>query len=307
MNFITILTAILIGFSQGQSNGEFEWDASPSSSTQQHLQNSDRKIFWWNVGCNITDKKIEKAKPGTHPLFKNLEQLASSTGAPQIIALGEYCQDSMPAKTLKVLQKKYSYKYHLQKTNPYKPVNNGILVISKSPIQLIRNVLLEVGVNSKENKASARYYVLLKVQDPAGDFLLSPVHLFNPWGKMSLKQLAQKAPGKDNLNYLQGEAHLNELQKDLKQNPLPLIVIGDFNSAKNVLGMINMATYSLYASIFYDRGDNQTTFPTSSAVSLGNNYHNVTIDHIFTNEFKKAQTSTIPLKGSDHYPILTSF
>lgn len=292
--------------SSAQSNS-LSWDFTPNSQQKSVLEKTDgRKLLWWNIGCGLMNLKLIKEHNQEDSLYSNLERMASHQGAPDVIVLGEHCPGRMPSKTSQIIAAKYPFKYHLLKNNPYKQVNNGIIVYSKNPVNLVRSQVLKTGKTEKEIRDSSRTYILLQVSDAKGEYFLNPLHFYNPWGKMSKSQLVSKAAGTDNLNYEQAELHMTELKKDVKFKEKSLIVVGDFNSAKNILNLINMPTYSLFASELVDMGDNLATYPTQTAIALGAKYPELTIDHVFTN-LNQGETATLPLKGSDHYPLLFSF
>lgn len=304
--FQFIFSFVLSSNAQQQNKTEFIWESSPSHQQKNFLQNSERKIFWWNIGCGVVNKKLQD-NGSSDSLYTNIGALAQSTGAPEVLVLGEHCPGRMPQKTLDILNSKYQHKFHQLKSNPFKQTQNGIIVFSKKPLVKIKTEILNGGLTQKENMESSRTFILLRVTDSKGDYYISPTHLYNPWGKMKKSDLLIEALGKDNPNYRQADHHVKLIQETIDIQKDPLIIIGDFNSAKGVLQLIDMAAYSLYTNYFYDRGESAATFPTSEAIKLGNNYPSVTIDHVFTNSFTQGISTTLPLKGSDHYPILFQF
>ncbi|MBY0315942.1 MAG: hypothetical protein K2Q26_10505, partial [Bdellovibrionales bacterium] len=257
MNFFLLFIHIAIAQSQ-----TLILDSNLSSQQKTVFERTEgRKLFWWNIGCGLMNLKLIKELKEEDSLYKNIETLATSQGAPDVIVLGEHCPGRMPQKTSQLIATKYPHKFHLTKNNPYKQVNNGIIVYSKNPLSLVRSQILKTGKNEKEVKEASRTYILLKIADPKGEYFLNPLHFYNPWGKMSKSELISKAPGKDNLNYEQAELHMFELQKDVNLKDKSLIVVGDFNSAKNIFNLIDMPTYLLFASVLKDMGDNLTTYP----------------------------------------------
>jgi endonuclease/exonuclease/phosphatase family metal-dependent hydrolase len=290
----------------GQENNELSWEWDAGTAKKETLSDpANLKVLWWNMACgNINDQLMRKNKE-PDSLYKNINILALQKNPPDIIALGESCPGHIPKATQALLKKVYPYNFNLVHSNPFGKTRMGIWIFSKWKLTKINQQNLAPDVSEEQNKITARTYLLFKVTHNKGDFYFSPVHFYNPWRQYSNFELVFAAVGTDNVNYKQAEEFIKLLENDLDLEKDPVLVIGDFNSAKNFYG-VNMATVSLFNRKLFDRGTGETTFPTPSGKALGIGFPDVTIDQTFTS-FKQGSTAMLPLKGSDHFPILFSF
>lgn len=293
---------LLISPSSQAAINKLTWDYTPPSWKVDRLTSeSSLSIFWWNIGCGVLNRKLQDKYKENESLYSNIANISETESSPDLIILGEHCPGIMPSTILRRIKKNYRHDYHLVKNNPYTRTRNGIIVFSKLKIQAVNKKNLELGPTPQD---TTRTYLLLKVSHEDGDFYLSPLHFYNPWGHLSGLDLVTKATGTDNPNYEQGSLFLDFLEEDLNLNEDPYIAIGDFNSAGHVFGFIDMATYGLFKSKLRDVGTGDATYPTQAAKDLGSNYPDLTIDHVFTNDFEGSHTTLLPLRGSDHYPLL---
>jgi endonuclease/exonuclease/phosphatase family metal-dependent hydrolase len=124
---------------------------------------------------------------------------------------------------------------------------------------------------------------------------------------MSTQELLTTGLGTDNVNYRQAELLMKYLKEDVDFTKDKVIVMGDFNALKNFF-FLSMAAYNLFAGELYDGGLDEATYPTNASLEVNSPYPFIHIDHAFTTDpIDSASTSVIPLKGSDHSPILLSF
>jgi exonuclease III len=285
---------------------EFSWEWTPEAAKLEKLSSAATlKVLWWNTACGNINDKLVRTNKEPDSLYKNIKLLAQQTNAPDIIALGEHCPGHIPKSTQTLLKKMYPYNFNLEHSNPFGKTRNGIWIFSKWKLTKVNQQNLAPETDAKQNKITARTYILFKVAHNKGDFYFSPVHFYNPWGQYSSFELPFAAVGTDNVNYRQAAKFLELLESDLELEKDPVLVIGDFNSAKSFYG-VNMAAVSLFNSKLFDRGTSESTFPTPSGKTLGIGFPDVTIDQTFTS-FKQGSTIMLPLKGSDHFPILFSF
>jgi len=297
---LAIFIVLLSAMSAAADLEKLKWEFAPSAAATEALNDTEAtRVVWWNIGCGLLNAVLVKDKGQEDTLYTNLGKIAQLETAPEIFILGEHCPGRLPKATKKIFDQVYSHQYHLEKTNPNVKTRNGILVLSKFPVKKISQQTL--GPDDK----TTRTYLLLEVQHSDGNFFLAPVHFYNPWNSMSGWDLLFSATGTDNVNYQQAEEYLTLLQKDVNLENEPLIVIGDFNSAKGFM-WTNMATYNLFNEYLTDVGVNENTFPTAAAKNNGASSPDVLIDHVFTNVFE-GKSSLLPLKGSDHYPVIFSF
>lgn len=270
-------------------------------------QESKIKVFWWNTGCGLLNRIMIKDYKQPDSLYTNINTLARAETRPDILILGEHCPGQIPKETKNLLKKIYGYDYNLEHSNPSETTRNGIWVFSKWPMSLQRKKAMEVGDTKAEKKLTARFYLLFKIESPDKTFYLSPVHIYNSWKNKNIFEVGFGSLFEDNNNYKQIAVHLDYLKEDLDLSKDAVIVIGDFNSAKNFVPFFSMAGYNLYAKNLVDVGVNEATYPTRTSKLDGNGYPDVHIDHIFSNAFKDGKSVMLPLKGSDHYPIIFNY
>lgn len=282
------------------------WDEKPNSNTLSEISEDKGglKILWWNTACNTIQSGLtQKGKPG---LFDNLKILSNDKNSPPIIILGEYCHKNFNSKVLKELKITYENTYHLIKSNPKYKIDNGLLILSKFPFEVVEKKL--IGVSDYETQISDKHrtYLLIKMHWEDHDIYISPLHLINPWRKLinelSLTEFMLKIFGSDNDNYRQGELFVKELKKDVPENS-PVLLIGDFNSAKAFMGIKNMATFNLFQQNFIYLENDKPTFPSLTAKSLNSKFPTSIIDHAFIGGSLTGNSLVLPLKGSDHYPL----
>jgi endonuclease/exonuclease/phosphatase family metal-dependent hydrolase len=305
MKSISIIIAFLLLFSSAHG-ADLIWEWPAESYKTDLLKNpASLKILWWNTACGNINAQLKEKKNEPDSLYTNINTLAGLDNPPDIFMLGEHCPGNIPKKTQALLKKIYPHNFNLEHSNPYGRTRNGIWVFSKWKLSKISQKTLEPDVSAAANKITARTYLLLKVSAEKGDFYLSPVHFYNPWSKYSGFDLVFAAVGTDNVNYKQAEAHFKFLSQDVDFKKDAVLVMGDFNSAKQFYG-VNMSGFNYYASQIFDKGVGETTFPTPSARALGNNFPDVIIDQALAT-FTTGGSIMLPLKGSDHFPILFSF
>lgn len=292
---------------------DFSWDLTPPQWKIDTLQSAyDLSLFWWNIDCSQTALESERKKiTPENSLANNITALLNMDNTPSLFLLGEHCPGQIPKSTKNLLQRKYPHSYELRKNNADGGVLNGIWVFSKWPLKEVAKKKMSTESTSAENSKTTRTYLLLKVLSPNGDFFLSPVHIYNPW-REALKNIASwdiaglinTLGGMDNVNYRQIEEHLRLLSQDVNLSTDKVIVLGDFNSAKNYILWNSMAGYNLYSQALLDVGVNEPTYPTPTSKKLDGGFPDIQIDHVFISpSFPQGQTVMLPLQGSDHFPI----
>lgn len=281
------------------------WDEPLTSKTSTDIESSGSsfKIFWWNIGCNIVNAKLEqKHKPG---LYENLLTLAQIKESPHMIVLGEFCHKKFNKSKWEELKKFYPNEYHLIKSNPNFGIDNGLLVLSKFPFEVVQKKLISTVENQEPNE-NTRSYVLIKLMWEGRQVYISPLHLNNPWRKLmsanKLQDFLIKIFEKDNSNYLQAELFLKEYKKDLPEDS-NFLIFGDFNSGKNFMNLKNMASYDLFLQNYLFLENDNFTFPSKTSKATNNKFPSVIIDHAFASKNAIGKSIVLPLKGSDHYPL----
>ena len=282
-------------------------------------------VFWWNIR---EGGAWSKALDG-NPLEQNLEILAQSELAPEVMVLGEFVQGSFQKKTESVLSSRYPFQIYI----PYARLRNdrGFKVYSKYAMEIDQSLLdwspmNDTAVEQAEfkehwrkflNPQADRYYERVfadvRIHKANSIFHVVPVHLLNPW--LSLSEKTSKADAavalvfaKNNPHYRQVERLMIEkiapLAEQVKREHSSLVMVGDFNVPDEVYGIIPTAYHLMRRGLdaVVAPAFSLYTFPAISS-DMSDQIH-FKIDHAFIDSATNVLYQTrIPFRGSDHYPI----
>lgn len=275
------------------------------------------KIFWWNIanGASEADPDVLRA---------NLELLASSPLAPDVIALGEFSSRSLPEPTYSQLASKYPHRTFIRYNAG---TSTGIAVFSKHAMTPIRAASFRwiPSALSEEQAADYReswapghadggdgFYVRplreLRLDVEGKSIAFTPIHLAQPWrelGKRSdgtidfaLATLSELYFGTENPLITQVNVLVNWLKAGTNANR---VLVGDFNLPRSFVGVPTLGFRRLDRVLEPAITQVENSFPTPSSP---HSYPPMQIDHAFVSGQVSAPVAgVLPLKGSDHYPL----
>lgn len=296
------------------------------SLNEQSVDETGLKVMWWNVGCSSTrglKELSERDRDLIDPVhqWSNIAELINSNRLrPDVLILGEYCPSAFDDPTYKLIRKKYKYKFRLNKSNPLYNIRNGLRVFSRYKIRDVQEGVLkaesfvdsdlmqncDAAVKKRNPKSFGkpafwnRPKITFKIRKDERTYKIAPIHLANPWSFVKSCAGIWKTPGvikddKTNANYLQAEQLVESFSEEES-----MILIGDFNAPKKILGG-SSKTYrylreffgeSAVASDLYTFDDPRRNFPAYS------------IDHAFVSGDLDVKNGVVlPFAGSDHLPI----
>lgn len=277
--------------------------------THHHTNIPDQglKVVWWNIGCGLeTSETKTRADRNTTNLELNLIRFSESEFKPDVLIVGEFCPYTMSNSDQAKLKSLYRNNIHIERNIPLfrtasGGVNqrNGFLILSDSPIKLIRDEVLSVTADLKESRGDRRF-VVFELKKNNKNFYINPVHLVNPWraiyaSKGVLGAAAELTSGDSNPNSLQTR-NLISLINGFDQN-VPFLTIGDFNSPGSIYGFSGYGFSLMSRNMTKLRRGYDMTY-------LGEGPFPATdIDHAFGLNVKSTYDAVWPLEGSRHLPI----
>jgi endonuclease/exonuclease/phosphatase family metal-dependent hydrolase len=279
------------------------------------------KVMWWNAADGSLDRKS---------LSSNLLMLADSQAKPDLIALGEYSDQTLSKETIAELRKQYPHYFFLPYSSGHP--DHGIAIFSANPVSIGRSQLLDwvpsslgptekdayrtrwsSGMEGMEDAFYGRTARELLVQTPNGTVTLVPVHLAQPW-----RAIRTASPGAVGLAKTVQEMFLG------RENPLMVqisnlirwnaagkqerrVLIGDFNMPRGILSFPTAGFQELKRAFRFNDLGPESSFPTPSS-PLFKSYPPVQIDHAFSSpDMRSSLGGILPIRGSDHFPVYSVF
>jgi endonuclease/exonuclease/phosphatase family metal-dependent hydrolase len=161
--------------------------------------------------------------------------------------------------------------------------DHGLAVLSRFPLTDVQTLELPQG-----NGKWPRIALGVRVEDPAGPFRLVTVHLARPWGwpyHNTTTRLGQ----------------LNVVKRAWQNEPLPLVLCGDFNSFAWSLEAWRLGPQLRHAWEPWRDG----SAPSWSLMTVGWPGGAVKIDHVFRDDHWSCDgTWAAPPGASDHRPVV---
>lgn len=286
-------------------------------------------ILWWNtLGGGQLSHQIKKTE-GISPLDENLKMIVNSDYSPDFIALGEFKESEFEKETLEVISKVYPHSLFVAYSK-YQ-TNSGIKVFSKYPMTAETKQLDWTPITSKKEvkeeyrqnwikhhrskpNTFERPMIIIKAKIQEKEFVFIPIHLCNPWPLMrqsfkhagTAKTALSLIYGTDNPLYYQTMRLQNHMNKSLISNKIPFILFGDMNTP-NVVdppGLTPNPFVNISKNMSYLMTENtQHSFPSASTQKHSDILPFV-IDHAFSFPETNSKAKILPLRGSDHYPLL---
>ncbi len=264
------------------------------------------RTLWWNVQKGETNRILAKVYGTKPPLDVNLQKLiANEATRPEILALGEYTDNSLSPETLQLIHQVYSFveitHYNSEATmisilfaTRLKVVHTTQLPLDYVPITESNVFSTNPNVDPNESSADSAYrarwnqilgpeetlfsrrqFQAYLLELPNGSQItVVPVHLMEPW--VAIKRLFGKLKTAYQI-FIDNDNPLIEQVKRLilyatveqRKNQTPLLMLGDFNLPKGSLrsAYVNSIGYDLIEHFFTDlfQDDLTATFPTPSS------------------------------------------
>lgn len=307
--------ALTIALSQiAPAQADFQWEGAPGDAQIRTLGAAKGiRILAWNMAWGHYNGGEADS---------NLLALAASSASPDVIVLPEYKENTFFASTREALGATYPYSDRFAYSNGTSEV--AIVVFSKygfstSPLENLgwspEPAYRRWWMTHFEDYAKHfdRPYQVLHFN--RFDFSLVPIHLLSPWEAVYKKEKSKLAfaweflSGASNPLLFQVRRLRAKLERDFgkKLDRAPLLVIGDFNVPKKILGLKPRVYKELARSLQEAFVENPPTYPSQAAQSsvtgtLGTKQ--VKIDHAFINTHVAATAAEVlRFKGSDHYAI----
>lgn len=320
----------------------------------------DSRIFWWNIaGEGFKNLPLPKVGLQNDVYWSDRGAVLGNIlrhitkYQPDLIILGEFPEGLIANYEMELPS------YSFVESIPYYPgSSNTIAIFSRQRIVEISEGTLDIAAqepsspsnkNLQINKSfwnrnyiSDRTFKLFQVQTETSQYILSPLHLVNPWPTYSKIYRNGNYPGAGAMSYLKvaknqmlrgevtkskkNEEIYNPLQNQVRDyldqttqshiNQEPLLLIGDFNSPTRILPygyprilgpsfLVPGLGHRLFEKHY------QSSFKlgfdnihTIPTETAGKGKPKVRIDKAFTTTSLKAQNKWIfKYAGSDHYPI----
>lgn len=316
---------------------QFLWDKEFNGFSSSFLsENGGLKILWWNVQYGVTNRLLE-ASMSQRALDLNLRMLVSSQYAPDVIALGEYSDDSFSKETNQLLNQRYPFS--LKSFVPYNPdtPERGVMVYSKHPLRLVNSAHLDyypLGMQDqgqiqdyKQKWAKGfpperffpRTYLNYEIDKDGKKVHLVPFHALIHAEKLMLDSgggffttLYLKltiAFGSENPLIYQLKRFRKHLEGDFgeKLDQFPLVILGDLNLPRK-FSIFTTKPYKVISQALVDPFENseEVTWPMPSSEEFKKFDLRMQFDHMLVNSKVSVSTSQIlPFKGSDHAAIYT--
>ena len=286
-------------------------------------------ILWWNtLGGGQLSHQIKKIE-GISPLDENLKTIANSANSPDIIAFGEFKETEFDKETLEVLLKTYPHNIFV-KYSEFQ-IDSGIKVFSKHPLtfeskqldwvpiaakkevkQNYRNEWIKIHKNKP--KTFERPMIMVKAQIGEKEFVFIPIHLCNPWPLIrksfkhagTAKTALSLIYGTDNPLYYQTKRLQYQMNANLISKNIPFLLFGDMNTPNLVEppGLTPNPFINISKNLSYIMTENkQHSFP-SASTDKHSDILPLVIDHAFSFPETNSKAKVLPLRGSDHYPLL---
>lgn len=275
------------------------------------------RVFWWNIANGASEADAKS-------LTSNLELLAVSKIAPDVIALGEYSARALPETTYSQLAKRYPVRKFIRYNSL---TSTGIAIFSKLPLTTSRVSELEWVPASLDGRGEAEYRAywandqadggegfyarpLREILFAAGKKTVSftPLHLAEPWRDLSkrtdgkiefaLATASELFFGTSNPLITQVDSLVRWLKAGKNADKL---LVGDFNLPRGFAGVPTLGFRRLERVLNSAILHTQNSFPTPSSPHT---FPSMQIDHAFVGGALAAPVAgVLPLKGSDHFPI----
>ncbi|MBN20268.1 MAG: hypothetical protein CL678_03185 [Bdellovibrionaceae bacterium] len=276
------------------------------------LKRKDVRIFWWNIQYGALSKKTKNA------IDRNLIDLIEDPFLrPDLLFLGEIAPYTLKEETQNLLGILYPYQKHF----PYHSDSKmGIAAFSQIPWNTLRTRPLDWTPNrsSKEKEEYRKKWekrapekinhfkkIFIEISFILKNQIFSviPVHLLMPWKVIqkqegTLETLKQINSGKEHPLFYQTQ----RLTSFLKKISNPLVTFGDFNFPKRLFSKTKTANLLDFLNPLSLWGNR--TFPALSDPKFLK-FPPLKIDHAWSSkEIEIKNGFILPLKGSDHYPIV---
>lgn len=309
------------------------WANSPPSWFSQLAKNdSELRIFWWNIHNGAADLSRRDLTATT-----NFLALTESSAAPDVIVLAEFGKESLPLEAMRILEAKYPYRHKVD----YRGMPNyGLCLLSKIPFEDPQVEYLSYGLNhsgekqkktSPKNDSKRRPFVIYTIEKNQKKYLLAVTHINDFWrdfftskpivpqpiqplvpGASQIKlpidvpQAAyQTLAGTNNAVYDQILSFKRKLERKVSSlsEDYRLIVLGDFNMPKSVLSLDTLGYATLAKGLREVLPPKQFSFPAEGSKEASF-VPPILIDHAFiSGKTRIKNASVLPLKGSHHYPL----
>ncbi|MBX9766012.1 MAG: hypothetical protein K2X47_01965 [Bdellovibrionales bacterium] len=302
------------------------------------------RVLFWNTRYNAVRGGLPTVPGGVTVLERNLIGLTGSQWAPEIVVFSE-CKLSMFSEEFR---KTWISTFSAPILVPYNNQTGdaGICIFSKFPLeQGVQTAPLDwrpkglptTDLTNYENQWSTipdpsgsgrvrwgyramfeRTFIAAKFKTPAGSLQILPVHLMNPWSKLSIEYpkfgfawtLQALRYGSDAPIYNQLQNLLSFAQRSVSQSKATLLM-GDFNLPSTWSYGYQQILAQRWQETFPLAKRTTATFPVPSSGETTAKLFSkeVTISMKIDQSFKSpgvdATSVVLPLSGSDHFPIWT--